>query len=291
MPIRTFLFTLAATMITPLVLFAQDPTPTPAAAAPAPEVKLPAQKDFYLFLLAGQSNMAGRGKVDAEGKTPKPRIYAINKDLNWQPAVDPLHWDKTAAGAGIGRPFAEVVLATLPENVSIGLVPTAWGGSSITTWVPGGFHKETNSHPYDDFLVRAKRAMKDGTVKAILWHQGESDAGGKNADPYEQRLTDLIARMRTDLGMPDLPFIIGELGKFPAKPWNADREKIDAAHQAVAKKLKNVYYVKSEGLTSSDNLHFDTPSLRVLGKSYAEAYLKYVEESSKAGSAAPAEKH
>jgi hypothetical protein len=58
-----------------------------------PAVPLPAKKDFHLFILAGQSNMAGRGKVDDEAKTPKPHVFKLNKEGQWAPATDPLHWD------------------------------------------------------------------------------------------------------------------------------------------------------------------------------------------------------
>lgn len=242
------------------------------------EVVLPAKSNFEIFILAGQSNMAGRGKLDDESRQPKPRIFALNKDGQWQPAVDPLHWDKPAAGTGIGRPFAEIIAARFPSD-SIGLVPTACGGSPISTWSPGQSWKQTNSNPWDDAIARARRAMQDGTVKAILWHQGESDSTEKDAPLYAQRLEDLITRFRTELGVPDLPFIIGQIGRFPAKPWDAHREAVDAAQRAVAKKMKKVRFVPAENLTSiGDSLHFDTPSLRVFGKGYADAYLDILGE-------------
>jgi hypothetical protein len=218
--------------------------------------------------------MAGRGTLDEQGKTPVPRIYSLNQNQEWQPAVDPLHWDKPGAGAGIGKPFAEIIAAKYPKT-SIGLVPTACGGSPISTWAPGKHWEQTKSNPYDDFLVRAKRAQQDGTLTAILWHQGESDANAKDAPEYEARLTELVNRMRTDLDAPDLPFIIGELGRFPANPWKENQDLINAAQQAVAKKVRNVRLVSSEGLVSrGDNVHFDTPSLRIFGGRYAEAFLE-----------------
>lgn len=237
----------------------------------AADVQLPAKKDFHLFILAGQSNMAGRGKLDDEARTPKPRVYSLNKENQWQPAVDPLHWDKTAAGTGVGKPFAEAVAAANP-NISVGLVPTACGGSPISTWKPGGYWDQTKSNPWDDAIARTKRAMQDGTVKAILWHQGESDANAKSSGEYAKNLEDLITRFRTELNAPDLPFIIGQLGRFPAKPWDQYREAIHAAQQEVAKKVKNVRFVPIENMTSADNLHFDTPSLRIFAKGYFEAY-------------------
>ena len=77
-------------------------------------------------------------------------------------------------------------------------------------------YPETGAYPWDDALRRARAAMPAGTVKAILWHQGESDANPTNAPLYEGRLRALIARFRAELGNPSLPFLIGQLGRFQA---------------------------------------------------------------------------
>ena len=242
----------------------------------AQEVKLPEKKDFQLFLLAGQSNMAGRGKQDEESRKTDPRILALNKKREWQVAADPLHWDKSAAGTGLARPFAAVIAGKNP-GATIGLIPTACGGSPIDTWQPGKHWSQTNSDPWDDSIAAAKVAMKDGTLKAILWHQGESDSNAKEAPLYKEKLKDLIERFRKELGDPELPFIIGQLGRFPAKPWDANREAVDAAQQAVAKEMKNVRFVPVPDPKSiGDNLHFDTPTLRIMGKAYADAYLDII---------------
>ena len=247
----------------------------------AEDVKIPSKEKFHLFILAGQSNMAGRGKADAISKQTDPQILALNKKQQWQIATDPLHWDKRSAGTGIGRPFAAIIAEKDPD-ITIGLIPTACGGSPISVWKPGKHFNQTNSHPWDDSIAAAKIAMKEGTLKAILWHQGESDSGPKDSPLYEERLTDLITRFRKELDSPDLPFIIGQLGRFPARPWNRDREAVDAAQKAVAAKMKNVAFVPIEDPESvGDNLHFNTETLRRFAKGYAEAYLEI------AGSAKP----
>jgi hypothetical protein len=249
-------------------------------AAPEPAVTavaLPAKTQFHLFLLAGQSNMAGRGSVTAlspQARAIDPRVLALDKTLAWQPAVDPVHWDKSSAGAGLGKPFGKQVAARVP-GVVVGLIPTACGGSSISVWAPGQLFDQTNSHPYDDALIRARMAMKSGVLKAILWHQGESDVNAQNAPLYEQRLIELIVRFRTDLQSAELPFIIGQLGQFAGKPWDAWQKEVDRAQQAVATKLKNVFFVSSAGLTSGDKLHFDTTSQQVLAGRFVDAYLNY----------------
>lgn len=247
----------------------------------APESKAaavtpPAKERFLLFLLAGQSNMAGRGglhTLSPEARAPEPRVLALNRAGEWQVASDPIHWDKPTAGAGLGKPFGEAIVAAQP-GVTVGLIPAACGGSSVAVWAPGKFFDQTNSKPYDDALARVRAAMKVGTLKAILWHQGESDSTPENAPIYEKRLEELIRRFRTDLGMPELPFIIGQLGRFEGKTWDEPAEEVNRAQEAVARRLRKVFFVSSEGLTSADKLHFDAASLEVFAKRYAATYAR-----------------
>ena len=113
-----------------------------AAGFAADPVKLPPKEKFLLVLLAGQSNMAGRGFVQDSDKIPSPRVVMLDKEGNWVPAVDPVHYDKKAAGVGPGRTFANLLAATDPE-ITVGLIPTACGGSPISSWVPGGYWEQT----------------------------------------------------------------------------------------------------------------------------------------------------
>src|SRR5215218_6673519 len=88
----------------------------------------PEPRNLDLFLLIGQSNMAGRGAIGAEDRTVLPQVWVQAKDLSWKPAVDPLHYDKPEiAAAGLGRSFARSLLAARP-GASIGLIPAAFGG-------------------------------------------------------------------------------------------------------------------------------------------------------------------
>ncbi len=233
----------------------------------------PARAQFHLFLLAGQSNMAGRGKIDAGDNSAHPGVLTLTAGGGWRPATDPLHYDKPYAGAGLGKSFGETVAGAAP-GVTVGLIPAACGGSPIAAWRPGVFYDKTNSHPYDDAISRAKRAMQDGVLKAILWHQGESDCSAQDSALYEERLRELIARFRSDLAAPELPFFIGQLGRFPGRPWNDFDRQVDAAQKRVAATMPHVYFIPSEGLVSGDNVHFDTPSLKILGRRFAEQYLQ-----------------
>jgi hypothetical protein len=245
-----------------------------AAAQEPPKVVLPVKSKFLVFLLAGQSNMAGRGGVELQDKQPHPRVLALAKEGSWLAAVDPVHYDKSSAGVGPARSFA-VVLADADTNANIGLIPAACGGSPISAWEPGAYFDQTASYPYDDAIERAKQAMKDGTLAGILWHQGESDCDASNAPLYQARLEALIARFRKDLAAPDLPIVIGQIGQFSSAPWTQYTRMVHEAHLAVVKKVPHTAFVKSDGLTcKSDNLHFDAKSQREFGARYAAAYLK-----------------
>jgi len=240
-------------------------------------VELPKKENFHLFLLAGQSNMAGRGIIEESDRIPHPRVLALDKDGKWVPAVAPIHFDKTVAGVGLATSFAEAIVERHP-NVTIGLIPAACGGSPISSWEPGGYHSQTKSHPWDDAIARARVAMKDGVLKGILWHQGESDGKPGLAEAYEGKLQDLFQRFRRELNVSDVPIVLGQLGQFPAKPWSEYRTMVNDAQIAVARKMPKVAFVPSDGLTpNSDIVHFDTKSLRIFGKRYAEAYSKLAE--------------
>ncbi|WP_254512535.1 sialate O-acetylesterase [Anatilimnocola floriformis] len=237
------------------------------------ETKLPAKDKFHLFLLVGQSNMAGRGKVEDEDKRPDPRVLALNKAGEWVPAVDPIHFDKGAAGVGLGKSFG-LQIAEANPGITIGLIPCAVGGSPIDSWKPGEFYKPTNSHPWDDAIKRAKLAVEKGTLKGILWHQGESDSNAKLAPTYDAKLQDLVKRFRAELGS-DVPFLVGQIGQFEDVPWDEYNRQVDQAHQNLSKHVVNAAYVSAAGLKhKGDKVHFDSASLREFGKRYAEAFTK-----------------
>ncbi|MGB7326037.1 MAG: sialate O-acetylesterase, partial [Rubripirellula sp.] len=111
-----------------------------------PDVAIPSDPDnFHLFILAGQSNMAGRGKVSDADQKPIARVRSLGQDGNWYEATDPLHFDKPKmVGVGIGRSFAAEYIKHHP-GVTVGLIPCAVGGSAIDTWQPGGFHSQTKT--------------------------------------------------------------------------------------------------------------------------------------------------
>lgn len=223
--------------------------------------------NFHIYLLIGQSNMSGRGKIDAESKVVNPQILMLDSLNHWVPATDPVHFDKPAiAGVGPAIGFAKNMLGD-NKKIKIGLVPCAWGGSPISVWEPGAVYMK--AHPYDDAIARTKIAMQQGVLKGILWHQGESDDDSVRVTVYLNKLKALINRLRTDLKAPNIPFVAGEIGYF--NKVDLINKVIDSLPGAVS----NTAVASANGLTDrGDKLHFNTASARELGKRYAEAMKK-----------------
>jgi hypothetical protein len=203
------------------------------------------------------------------------RVLMLDQSGTWVPAVDPLHFDKPAAvGVGLGRTFAADIAAASAPDVVIGLIPCAVGGSPLSAWQPGFYYQPTQSHPWDDAIRRAKLALTAGTLKGILWHQGESDSNREQAPVYAAKLSELIARLRAELAAPTVPFIAGQLGRFEGSPWSEFKIQVDQAHRDLPGKVPHTAFVRSDGLKDKgDKTHFDSDSYREFGKRYAEAYL------------------
>jgi len=251
----------------PALLFAL--TTTLEAADP---VTPPAKEKFHLYLLIGQSNMAGRGAVEEADKTPHPRVLTFTKQNAWAPAVDPIHFDKPIAGVGLGSAFGRAMAEANP-GVTIGLIPCAVGGTPLSRWEKGG-------DLWKQAVARAHAAMKDGTLQGILWHQGESDSGkAETAENYGARLAKMVVDLRLELNTPKAPFVAGKLALFLAEKnkegvpshWKTVNEQI----ASLPKHCPLVAVVESTDLKhKGDSVHFDSASLRIFGKRYAEALQK-----------------
>jgi hypothetical protein len=222
-------------------------------------------ENMQIFLLIGQSNMAGRGAVEAEDKAPHPRVFMLTKELAWVPAVDPLHFDKPERiGTGLGKTFGMVVAEADPAAV-IGLVPAAFGGSALDEWKPDQPH-------YLNAVARAREALKHGTLAGILWHQGESDRAPDKAATYPLRFAKMIAQLRADLNAQDVPVVVGEIGRFCP-----NEGPVNAAIRQLPVMVPHCALVTTEGLDGRPEqpevLHFVTPAFRELGRRYAAAWL------------------
>lgn len=225
---------------------------------------------LHLFLLIGQSNMAGRGALEAQDVAPHPRVLVLNKDNQWASQGEPLHFDKPQiAGVGPGFVFAKRVAEQNP-SVTIGLIPCAVGGTPLERWEPHG-------DLYEQALVRAKIAQKDGVLKGILWHQGEGDSGNAAAaDSYGERLARMIHSLRAALAEPEVPFVAGKLGAFlltrdpNPSPF---AHVVNAALEALPEHVPWTGCADSAGLDhNGDQLHFNAAAQREFGNRYAVVY-------------------
>lgn len=232
------------------------------------------KKNFHLYLLAGQSNMAGRGTVEPEDKVTHPRIWMLNKNNQWELATEPLHFDKPAlVGVGLGFSFAKE-MAKIDTNIVIGLIPCAVGGSPINVWEATKYYEGTKSHPYDNAIERTKIAKENGVLKGILWQQGESDSDSVKSIVYGKKLELLVKTFRKDLKNRNLPFVAGKIADFYTTKHSYAKEVNEAIEQ-LPKNLKKTAIVSSSELKhKGDETHFDSPSARELGKRFAVVFQK-----------------
>jgi len=221
-----------------------------------------APEGLQLFLLIGQSNMAGRGKVTPADQQSQPRIFMLDKANVWVPAKDPVHFDKPrVAGVGLCSEFARRAAAE-DAGAQIGLVPCAFGGTSMDQWKPGG-------DLYTNAVARMRAALKRGHLKGILWHQGEADCAPAKIASYPVRFAAMIAQLRRDLDAPDAPVLVGELGAS----YNAGYASFNAMLPKVTNAVPRCALVSSEGLgANSDNVHFSRDALIEFGKRYYTAF-------------------
>lgn len=246
--------------------------------------------EYDVYLLAGQSNMDGRAKVKNLNKTQSaPSADDIIFYRN--PPHSSTGWKKFQPGFSVAPrykgkfpsptfgpevSFVATMKAANPEQ-KLALIKGSKGGTSLRSdWKPGDKDQpESQGETYKNFIQTFKLATdqltKDGhtyTIKGLLWHQGEADKKS-SISKHHKRLEQLLARIREDIGIPDLTFVVGEVYD------NQERDKVRAAIRLISETDENCELVISKGTTTYDEgTHFDAKSQLLLGKRYAEAILK-----------------
>ncbi|MFK5924888.1 MAG: sialate O-acetylesterase [Verrucomicrobiota bacterium] len=234
----------------------------------ADPVKLPAgvNKDkLHLFLFVGQSNMAGRAKLEEQDKGVIDGVWLFNDQGQWEAAQPPLNrYSKlrktipSRLNPALG--FVKAYRKKFPD-VQIGVICSAQGGSSIEEWEKG---REKNPKLYAEAIRATQLAMSaGGELKGICWHQGESNA--KRVPLYPAQLKLLVKNFRTDLGKADLPFVFAQIGQW--KPEYGEFNKMIVKQDQA---IEQTACVKTDDLKNFDNAHFDSASQRILGRRYAE---------------------
>lgn len=248
--------------------------------------------NFYIYLCLGQSNMEGNARYEAQDTLVNPRFQVLSAVDNtklgrvkgeWYPARAPLCRQNT--GLTPVDYFGRTMIENLPENVKIGVVHVAIGGCKIELFqkdkrqeyiktAPGwmlGMLKEYDNDPYARLVEMAKIAQKDGVIKGILLHQGESNTGEKE---WPQKVKSVYDSLLADLNLKaeEVPLLAGEVVNADHGGTCASMNPIIATLPQV---IKNCAVVSSEGLScAADHLHFDAAGYRVLGRRYAVQMLR-----------------
>ncbi len=228
------------------------------AAAESSGSSLPTPQE--VFVLAGQSNMLGRGFPLSKGAPSDPRLLVWRGDA-WEVAADPLGDPSDKAnGVGPGMTFGLGVLQTLnPE--SVGLVQCAVSGTTISKWEP--------PHSVYTSCIDQVRAA-GGHIDGIIFLQGESDATNKDdAKKWAKRFGVVLAGFRTDLGS-DVPMVIGQIGKLSGFPYQSTVRDQQAKAATMYPGVAMITTLDQK--TGSDGVHFNVGSYKKIGTRFANAW-------------------
>lgn len=237
-----------------------------------------------IFLLIGQSNMAGVGPIENLDTITLKNAYLFTDKNEWE-KVKNTETEGTNRYSSVRKPSKQKLSPgyTFAKKIAfytgneIGIVSNARGGTTVSWWQKG-YSGENDFDLYEGAVERAKAALATtpgAKIKGIIWHQGEGDNGGGTSVYYLQRLNQLVTDLRADLGDTTIPFIAGEVGK-----WNNRGLGVNPKIRLVKDSIPYADYVSSDGLTSinlpKNDPHFDTHSQRVLGGRYADKAFELV---------------
>lgn len=219
--------------------------------------------------MIGQSNMAGRGKINEVEPIKNDKIKVL-KNGRWQSMFSPVNPDRVTSGISLAESFADEYVKE--HNVEVGLIPCADGGTSLSQWREGGLL-------FDHAVFQAKLALRTSEIVGVLWHQGEVDCHESLYPLYENKFTNIMNAFRRELNLYDVPFVLGGLGDFLKDCKFDDTLKnyfhINDALRKIARKNRMTGFVSAQGLTSNpDNLHFNAQSLREFGIRYYKEFSK-----------------
>ncbi len=224
-----------------------------------------------LFLFFGQSNMAGRADIGADTLV-MDYVMILNSDGEFIPAKNPLNIystirkdDNSMQRLGPAYSFSNAVADYLDNTIRI--IVQARGGTAIEKFMKG-----SDWAYYESIVNRTRNALAkypDSRLRAIIFHQGESNSGSPAG--YIEKLSQVFADLRADLDVPNVPIFCGELG-----PWRESYKEMRVLMKQIPEEIPNTYLISSEGLTNRDDAHFDHDSAIEFGKRYAEKCIEVV---------------
>lgn len=248
------------------------------------------KKGLQLYLFIGQSNMSGVADIGSLDTVTLSNVYLFNDKNEWEEARNTQKEGTNRYSTVRGKSFQKLSPAySFSEklakytNRQVGIISNARGGTLLQWWQKG-YKGKNDFDLYEKAISRTKAALATnrGTIKAIIWHQGEGNNGEEGSKVYMELLKQLVKDMRTDLGNDNIPFIAGEVGK-----WNGRGLFVNPVIRKIADSIEHADYVSSDGLTSRDLLkndpHFDTYSQRSLGGRYADKALEMIYKISPGG--------
>jgi len=231
--------------------------------------------------------MEGAGTIENVDKTVDSRFKVMGSvDCSnlgrtkgkWYTAVPPL----TRCWTGLSPVdyFGRSMIANLPADIKVGVINVSVGGckielfdkvnytSYLSTVTEDWFKNivaEYSGNPYARLVEMAKLAQKDGVIKGILLHQGESNTGDSQ---WPTKVKGVYNNLITDLGLDatKVPLLAGEV-------VNADQGGVCASMNTIIAKLpqtiSNSYVISSSKCTDqADNLHFNSAGYRKFGTRY-----------------------
>ena len=246
-------------------------------------------KTYDVYLLIGQSNMAGRGVVEAGDEAPIEGAWLLNGEDKPEPACAPMNRYSTIRkgikmqGINPAWSFAKEVAAKSDKPVLI--VCNARGATTIGMWQKDAAERlyskkegddewlwgQPMPNHFDEAVRRCKEAMKYGTLKGIIWHQGCGNSQPNRVGDYLPALKVFVRDLRAALGVgEEIPFIAGEIyyGYKNAPYFNP-------VIRQIGDYVEGGYWVSAEGCTANrDEVHFDRAGQILLGERYAEKLLE-----------------
>ena len=264
---------------------------TALALLPMQKMSAAVDPNFYIFLCFGQSNMEGAAKPEAQDlASPGPRFLLMpavdfpdkgRKMGQWCEATPPLCRPNT--GLTPADWFGRTMVASLPENIKIGVIHVAIGGIDIKGFLtdsiknyaekkaPGwmkGMLAAYDNNPYERLVTLAKKAQQDGVIKGILMHQGETNTGDpKWAGMVQQVYNNLCSDLQ--LKPEEVNLYVGNIVQADGKGVCIGcKKQIDELPQTI----HTCQVISSDNCTNGpDRLHFDAAGYRELGCRYGEA--------------------